>query len=111
MARVADGFGLTAEGIGGGAAMGGGVEVASFICLSFVPRFTRCCLMSPTASCTSKSFAFCLAISSSRKKIGFKPGQIVYQLDLLVQTSKFIKRIQVLEVPRCYPTLAQRLVP
>lgn len=51
-------------GIGGGAPAGGLIPDAG-CSFSLVPRFTKCCLMSPTTSCTSKSSGFCLAISSS----------------------------------------------
>src|SRR5579862_7095680 len=65
---------LTVGGRAGGAVM---VEEASVLSLEFfnwVPRLTRRCLESPTASWISKSLAHSFAISSSRKKMGFSPA-------------------------------------
>jgi len=71
------GGGVEGSGLTGGGALGGfnttvasgtsgDAGAAAFSCLSRVPRFTRCCLISPTVSWISKSAEYCLAISSRR---------------------------------------------
>jgi hypothetical protein len=69
------GSGGGAEGTSSGRYAGGPASAPPSLIL--VPRFTRCCLMSPTTSWTSKSSGFARAISSSRKKIGFRSSSSV----------------------------------
>ncbi|PYT17716.1 MAG: hypothetical protein DMG59_06545, partial [Acidobacteria bacterium] len=62
---------------GGGAdADASGTDAALFNCL---PRFTRCCLISAAANCTSKSPGYCFPISSSLKKIGLRSARLAIE--------------------------------
>jgi len=69
--------GAAAPGNGGGPTGGAAGFIPAACSLIFCPRCTRCCLMSPTTSCTSKSSGLVLAISSNRKNTGFSASSSV----------------------------------